>query len=160
MQKESAVKKEERQILVFCLASRELGLDLSCVREVLRSQEIYPLPNSPHFIEGVISLRGYIVALIDLRKRLYAQPIEDQSGKRIIVCRVNRFIVGLAVTRLKEILSLSAGEVRPMPEVVPVPMETGVISAVARVGERIIPILNLEHLLTKQEATELSAVAQ
>ena len=159
MQKESPVKKEERQILVFCLASKELGLDLSCVREVLRPQEIYPLPKSPHFIEGVITLRGYIVALIDLRKRLYAQPVEDQSGRRIIVCRVNRFIVGLAVTGLKEILSLSAEEVRPLPEVVPVPMESEVISAMARVGERIIPILNLEHLLTKQEVTEFSTVA-
>ena len=160
MQKESPVKKEERQILVFCLANEELGLDLCCVREVLRPQEIYPLPKSPHFIEGVINLRGYIVALIDLRKRLYAQPVEDPSSRRIIVCRVNTFIVGLAVTRLKEILSLSAEEVTPIPEVVPVPMETEVVSAMAKVGERIIPILNLEHLLTKQEVTELSTVAQ
>ncbi len=58
MQKESPVKKEERQILVFCLANEELGLDLSCVREVLRPQEIYPLPKAPPFIEGVINLRG------------------------------------------------------------------------------------------------------
>ncbi len=160
MQRESSVKKEERQILVFCLASEELGLDLSCVREVLRPQEIYPLPQTPHFIEGVINLRGHIVALIDLRKRLYAQPIEDKSNKRIIVCRVNKFIVGLAVTSLKEILALSAEEIRPMPEVVPIQMETEMISAMARVGERIIPILNLEHLLTKQEVTELSTVEQ
>jgi len=160
MQRESSVKKEERQILVFCLASEELGLDLSCVREVLRPQEIYLLPKTPHFIEGVINLRGHIVALIDLRKRLYAQPIEDKSNKRIIVCRVNKFIVGLAVTSLKEILALSAEEIRPMPEVLPMQMETEMISAMVRVGERIIPILNLEHLLTKQEVTELSTVEQ
>ena len=68
MQKENIEKKEEKQILVFKLAGAELGLDISCVREVLRPQKTYPLPKTPHFIEGVIHLRGYIVALIDLRK--------------------------------------------------------------------------------------------
>jgi purine-binding chemotaxis protein CheW len=76
MKKGSFDKKEERQILVFTLASEELGLDISCVREVLRPQKTYPLPKTPHFIEGVIQLRGYIVALIDLKKRLIATPIE------------------------------------------------------------------------------------
>ncbi len=160
MQKESLEKKEERQILVFSLASEELGLDISCVREVLRPQKIYPLPKTPHFIEGVINLRGHIVALIDLRKRLNAKQIEDEPNKRIIVCRVNKFIVGLTVNSLREIIALSKEDIKPTPEVVSMQIEADVISGIAKVGERIIPILNLEHILTKKEVTELSALEQ
>ena len=160
MQKESLEKKEERQILVFCLASEEFGLDISCVREVLRPQEIYPLPKTPHFIEGVINLRGHIVALIDLRKRLNAKQVEDEPNKRIIVCRVNKFIVGLTVNSLKEIIALSKEDIKPTPEVVSMQIEADVISGIAKVGERIIPILNLEHILTKKVVTELSALEQ
>ena len=158
MQKESLEKKEERQILVFSLANEELGLDISCVREVLRPQEIYPLPKTPHFIEGVINLRGHIVALIDLRKRLNAKQIEDEPNKRIIVCRVNKFIVGLTVNSLREIIALSKEDIKPIPEVVSMQMEADVISGIAKVGERIIPILDLEHILTKKEVIELSTL--
>jgi purine-binding chemotaxis protein CheW len=160
MQKESLDKKEERKILVFSLASKELGLDISCVREVLRPQEIYPLPRTPHFIEGVINLRGHIVPLIDLRKRLNAKQIEDEANKRIIVCRVNKFIVGLTVNSLREIIPLFKEDIEPTPEVVSMHIEENVISGIARVGERIIPILDLEHILTKKEVTELSTLEQ
>ncbi len=160
MQKESFEKKEERQILVFTLADEELGLDISCVHEVLRPQKTYPLPKTPHFIEGVINLRGYILALIDLRKRLIAKPIEEEPNKRIIVCRVNKFIVGLTVNSLREIITLSKEDIIPTPEVVSMQMEAGVISGIARVGERIIPILDLEYILTKKEVAELSALEQ
>jgi purine-binding chemotaxis protein CheW len=158
MEKGNLKKKEVRQILVFCLASEELGLDISCVREVLRPQEIYPLPKTPPFIEGVINLRGHIVALIDLRKRLNARQVEDENKKRIIVCKLNKSIVGLTVNSLREIIALSEEDIRPTPEVVSMQMEADVISGIATVGKRIIPILDLEHILTKKEVTELSAL--
>ena len=160
MKKGNLDQKEEKQILVFTLASEELGLDISCVREVLRPQKTYPLPKTPHFIEGVIHLRGYIVALIDLRKRLILSPIEEEPNKRIIVCRVNKFIVGLTVNSLREIVTLSKEDIMPTPEVLSTQMETEVLSGIARVGERIIPILDLEHILTRKEITELSAIEQ
>ncbi len=160
MKKGSPDQKEEKQILVFTLASEELGLDISCVREVLRPQKTYPLPKTPHFIEGVIHLRGYIVALIDLRKRLILSPIEEEPNKRIIVCRVNKFIVGLTVNSLREIVTLSKEDIMPTPEVLSTQMETEVLLGIARVGERIIPILDLEHILTRKEITELSAIEQ
>ena len=160
MEKENPEKKEERQILVFSVANEELGLDISFVREVVRPQEIFPLPKTPHFIEGVINLRGHIVALIDLRKRLHTKQINDDPNKRIIVCRVNKFIVGLTVNSLKEIITLSKEDIKPTPEVVSMQMETEVISGLAKVGKRIIPILDLEHILTKKEVAELTTLAQ
>ncbi len=158
MQKGSLGKKEERQILVFILANEEWGLDISWVREVLRPQKIYSLPQTSPFIEGVINLRGHIVGLIDLRKRLYGQPMEDGANRRIIVCKVNRLIAGLTVDSLREIITLSKEDIQSMPEVVSIQMKADVISGIARVGERIIPVLDAEHMLTKEEVIELSAL--
>jgi purine-binding chemotaxis protein CheW len=160
MGKGSLEKKEERQILIFTVASEELGLDISCVREVLRPQKTYPIPKTPYFIEGVIHLRGHVVALIDLRKKLVGKPTEEESHKRIIVCRVNKSVVGLTVNSLREIITLSQEDILPTPEVVSMQMEADVILGIAKVGERIIPILDLEHILTKKEVTELSALEQ
>jgi purine-binding chemotaxis protein CheW len=160
MNKRSLEKKEERQILIFTVGSEELGLDISCVREVLRPQKTYPIPKTPHFIEGVIHLRGQIVALIDLRKKLIGKPMEEEPNKKIIVCRVNTSVVGLTVNSLREIVALSREDILPTPEVVSMQMEADVILGIAKVGERIIPILDLEHILTKKEVTELSAFEQ
>jgi len=160
MSKEHSEKKEEKQILVFRIAREELGLDISCVREVLRPQTIYSLPKTPDFIEGVINLRGHIIALIDLGKRLHAEQIEKEPHQRIIICRVNKFIVGLMVNALREILALSKEEIRPIPEVVSLQMDAEVLSGIARVGERVIPILDLEHIVTKKELTELSGLGR
>jgi len=103
-------------------------------------------------------LRGHLVALIDLGKRLHARRVEDESKKRIIVCKVNKSIVGLTVNSLKEIIALAEEEIKPTPEVVSMQMETDVLSGIATVGKRMIPILDLEHILTKKEVTELSAL--
>jgi len=156
MEKQNREKKGNRQILVFSVANEEMGLDISCVREVLRPQAICPLPRTPAFIEGVINLRGHLVALIDLRKRLNATQTADENQKRIIVCKVNKSIVGLTVNSLKEIIALSEEEIRPTPGVVSMQTETEVLSGIATVGERMIPILDLDHILTKKEFTELS----
>lgn len=152
------MKKEERQILIFRVANEELGLDISCVREVLRPQETYPLPNTPPFIEGVINLRGHIIPLIDLRKRLHPQQMEEEPNKRIIVCRVNKFVIGLTVNSLREIAALSREDIEPTPEVISMQMEREVTSKIARVGKRIVPILDLERILTKKEVTQLTTL--
>lgn len=148
-------ERRERQILVFNVAMQELGVDLSYVREVLRPREIYPFPKAPDFIEGVIRLRGHLIALIDLRKRLHPNRTEENQEKKIIICQVNKLIVGVIVENLREILSLPLEEIRPMPRVISMQMEAEVISGIATVGERVIPVLNLEQIITKKMVGQL-----
>jgi purine-binding chemotaxis protein CheW len=86
--------------------------------------------------------------------------MEEEGDKKIIVCRVNKSVVGLTVNTLREIITLSQEDILPTPEVVSMQMEAEVILGIAKAGERIIPILDLEHILTKKETTELSALGQ
>lgn len=155
MEKNEKIEKEERQVLVFDLLNQEMGLDISSVREVLKPRQIHPLPQAPKFIEGVVNLRDHIIAVIDLRKRFDAEVDRKRPALRIIVCRVGRFIVGLVVDSVIEVISLSERQIEPEPEVVSEQIEYGYVSGIARLGERVIMILDLAKLLTKKEITEL-----
>jgi purine-binding chemotaxis protein CheW len=159
MEKYGVEEKGDRQMLVFNLVKEELGLDISCVREVLAPREIHPLPQTPDFIEGVINLRGHIIAVIDLGKKFNIKGTEDKA-KRIIVCKVKNLVVGLLVNSVSEIISLSKEDIKPTPKVVSMQIEEGFISGIARLGERLIAVLNLEKVLTKDEVTSLSNIRQ
>lgn len=155
MQHESPEKKRESQILVFKVSNDEFGLDISYVREVVRQQEIYPLPEAPDFVQGVINLRGRIIPLIDLRKRL-GDKHREEPGKRIIICKMNKLIVGLTVDGLKDIIALPQASITPIPKLGAIQMGGDVTTGLAKMGERIIPILDLAHFLTNEETTELT----
>lgn len=132
-----------------------MGVDVSFVREVLEPQTIHSFPRAPEFIEGVINLRGHIIGVIDLGKKLKAQAAKHPAQTRIIVCKVKRFIVGLIVDGVDEVISVPDENIEPTPEVLSIQIEDGFVSAIARVGQRIITLLDLENILTKKEIESL-----
>ncbi|MFQ5901134.1 MAG: chemotaxis protein CheW [Thermodesulfobacteriota bacterium] len=160
MRKQEKIEKEYIQITVFNLSKEEYGLDIEQVYEVMRLQEIHPLPQAPEFIEGVINLRGYIIAVIDLRKRFNIEAIENNPKTRIIICKIKGMIVGLIVDKVSEVLSVSRENIKPTPRVVSVQIQTAYIAGVVRLGERVIILLNLEEILTKEDIKGLASVSE
>ncbi len=146
---------QDRQVLVFRLQDEELGLDLSCVREVLKFQEIHSLPQAPDFVEGVINLRGHIIAVIDLRKRFRLKAAGDTSQARILVCSLKKFIAGLIVDSVSGILAISDKQIDPTPEVISLHIPNNCIFGVVRSQERVIALLDLQKLLDKEEEKKL-----
>lgn len=147
---------KQKQLLVFTLLGEQLGLDVSCVREVLRPQKIHSLPKSPDFIEGIINVRGHIIAVIDLRKKFHLEAEEDTPDKRIVVCKIRRFIVGVKVDSIIEVLNIVEEDIETTPEVVSMQIESDYMSGIARLGERVIVLLNLEKVLTREETNKLT----
>jgi purine-binding chemotaxis protein CheW len=78
---EEARAAEEIQLVVFGLGKEEFAVEVTQVREIIRMQEITRMPKSPHFVEGIINLRGQIIAVIDLAKRLNI-PSGDGAPRR------------------------------------------------------------------------------
>ena len=156
--KETPGKKGLREILVFRVGREELGLELGCVREVLRDPKVYRLPRTPDFIEGVISLRGHLIALFDLKKRLHGGEVEVEPNKKIIICMAHKFLVGLAVSGLREIITPAEEEIQPLPELVLRETDSQVFRGLVRTDQKVIPILDLEQLIAKKEMTEAAGV--
>lgn len=146
-------RNKERKILLFQLAQEEYGLDLSYIREVLRLKEMRPLPRAPEFIEGVTSLRGHLIALINLNKRLNLRE-GGTPNRKAIVCQFERGLIGLIVDELGEIVSLPEDEIKPIPDIILRQRESGLISGIARIGGRFIPLLNLKKVLVPNEGQQ------
>jgi purine-binding chemotaxis protein CheW len=158
MRKNVAETGEEERMLIFRLQDKDLGLNISCVREVLNLQKIQPLPRAPHFIEGVINLRKYIIVVIDLRKKFNITPSENKADQRIIICKIKTFIVGIIVDSVSKISSFSKHDIQSTPEILSLQMPHACFSGIIRAGERVIAILDLEKVLTQEEMTNLSEI--
>lgn len=150
------MKKEEKQILIFGLSGEDLGLDISCVREVLKPQRIHPLQNAPDFIEGVISLRGHIIVALDLRTKFNIESSADRPQMRIIICTVKSFIVGLVVDSVSEVVSLSEDNIMLSPQTASLRFGDNYVAGIVRLGERVITLLDLEKILTAETLEKLS----
>jgi len=154
---EKETEKKEIQLLIFRLGDEEFGIPIQQVREILRLREIHRLPQAPDFIEGVINLRGHIVAVIDLRKRMGLSELrEHTSACRIIIVRIRNINVGLIVDNAKEILALPQGDIDSAPALVRIQVPDTFLSGVGKIDGRMIILLALEEVLNYTEAVKLS----
>lgn len=143
-------KAEEYHLVVFGLGKEDYAVDVAMVREIVTLQDISRVPRAPDFVEGVISLRGKIIPVIDLRKRLGLEMSELTRKSRIVVVEEDENVVGMIVDNVKEVLKVSSETVEPAS---PVVTSTGTqfIRGVANVGDRVIIILNLLRVLSQEE---------
>ena len=107
--------------LSFNLSQESYGVAVLKVREIIRLQEITPLPKAPHFIKGIINLRGKIIPVIDLSMRFGMAPIEHDEHTCIIVVQIRKSkgeekFVGLLVEAVQEVVQISTDDIEPPPD--------------------------------------------
>lgn len=129
------------------------GMAIERVVEILKLQKIYALPGLPEFLSGVMSVRGNIVPVMDLRRRFNLQP----SGlkERIVMARFGKEKIGFLVDEIKEILALSPEEIRTPPSIFK-GFKTEYLTGLGRHAEGIIILLNIDNLLTSEEKIQLT----
>lgn len=137
----------EEHLAVLKLAEEYHALDIACVREIITWRSITHLPSSPDFLEGIIDLRGRVIPVIDLRKRLKldAAPVDRQT--RIVVVETGTQMFGLVVDAVSEILRVAGESIEPLPDLVAAGPNAGLFRGVANVRDRLVLLLNLERLL-------------
>ncbi|MEJ5186784.1 MAG: chemotaxis protein CheW [Candidatus Geothermincolales bacterium] len=144
----------ERQLVVFSLGREEFALDVSQVREIIRMEEITRMPKSPPFVEGIINLRGQIIAVMDLAKRLNLPSTERTDAQRIVVVETEDLKVGMIVDSVSEVMSITEDEIEPPPTLVSDPSTPFILGVVKR-DRRLIILLDLSKLLSVEEIAEL-----
>lgn len=96
------------QFSTFFVADLFFGVDVLHVQEVLRFQQMTPVPQAPEVIEGLINLRGQIVTAIDMRRRLRLPPrVGDQAPMNIVV-RTQDGAISLLVDEIGDVLQMDA----------------------------------------------------
>jgi len=112
----SAINAEILQLVSFNLGQEEYAVDIIKVQEINRMVTITSIPNAPHYVDGVINLRGKVIPVVNLRKKFGFSAKGTDSHSRIMVVDVGR-TYGLLVDSVSEVLRLSADTVEPPPVV-------------------------------------------
>ena len=153
------VKDKHLQIVGLRVGRETLGLPISLVREIVRVPEITQVPNAPLHIEGVINLRGKIIAVIDLGKRFGEAAIERSSKSRIVVVELEERLVGLLVNSASEVLRLAPSEIEAPQNVFP-NEDMNYVTGVGKLNDRLIILLDLSRILQRVELQRLSEIAE
>ncbi|MFZ5425877.1 MAG: chemotaxis protein CheW [Thermodesulfobacteriota bacterium] len=157
---DEALKKQDAelmQLVTFSIGEEEFGVDILKVQEIIRMMEITKVPRAPEFVEGVINLRGKVIPIIDLRRRFGLSARGHDKHTRIIVIEINNMIVGFVVDSVSEVLRIPFSTVEPPPPVVS-GMESEYISGVGKLEDRLLILLDLDKLLSHEEAQSLVGV--
>ena len=121
-------------------------------------QSITRVPNAPHFVEGVINLRGKVIPVVDLRKRLNVGGAKDGRKVRIIVVDVEGKITGFIVDAVSQVLRISKSTIEPAPSIVVAGIESEYITGVSKLDDKLLILLDFSKILTKREKQELVEV--
>ena len=144
------------QLVGFEVGKEIFGVDILMVREIIRSAPITAVPNSPEFVEGVINLRGDIIPVIDLRKRLNLFTEEMQKKNWILILDIEGSVTGFVVDMVDEVLKIDESTIEPAPEIVLAGLESQYIRGVCEVaGKRLMILLNFDSILLANEIKQL-----
>ncbi|MGI6703203.1 MAG: chemotaxis protein CheW [Clostridia bacterium] len=134
------------QYVVFEIEGREFAVDIDSVKTIEKVTEITRVPGTQDFVMGVINLRGEVIPVINTRKRMELEDRGFDSESRIIIINAGDGEVGITADSATEVLSIDRELVDADPEFFGGGNDS-YIKGIARLGERIIVILNLERLL-------------
>jgi purine-binding chemotaxis protein CheW len=142
----SEVVGEVLKCLRFRVADEEYGVSLMEIREIIKPRDVTEVPRMPDFVAGVISLRGTIIPLFDLRLRLGLAANAVPGRERVIVAKRQEGSVGLLVDEVHQVISLSASTIEHAPPVLE-GIDREFVTGIGRHGQQMIILLDLEKIV-------------
>ncbi len=152
------------QLCTFRVGGEDYAIDIMRLREIITPLPVTPVPRAPSFVEGVIRLRGDVIPILDVRRRL-GLPVTPPTRKtKVLIVHVAGRRLGLIVDEVTEVLRLPRAEIRPAPGLVEgggPRFFLGVCGGEGggrRGASRLRLLLNVKALLEPTAAGELEAV--
>ncbi len=150
----------EIQLVVFDLASEHYGVDITHVREIMRMQTVTRVPGVIDCMEGVINLRGKVLPVLDLRKRLELKAADHTQESRIVVVDIATGEVGVIVDAVTEVLRVPNSAI-DSPSAMMSHGDSEYLRGIAKLSDRLIILLDLHELLSpKAIRSALKQVAE
>lgn len=137
--------------VVFTVGNQEYGVDISLVRGIERVQDIVRVPNSNPDIKGIINLRGNVIPIYSLRHHFKMEEVQQTEESKFIVVNTHGLLIALEVENVQEIHRVEDNLLYDMPIIVK-SEDTEYVDKVLNVDGRLILILNIDNLLSPEEA--------
>ncbi|MGG3889087.1 chemotaxis protein CheW [Metabacillus fastidiosus] len=148
----SDITTTDVKVIVFQLKDEEYGIPVYHVRSIEKIEHITRVPKTAPFIKGVVNMRGVVTPIVELRKRFQIEEVEYTESTRIIIVSVKDIDVGLIVDSANDVIDIERDLIEPPPEVVDT-IEAEYIKGVAKVGRRLIMMIDLETVLNPEEVS-------
>ncbi|MFZ3063805.1 MAG: chemotaxis protein CheW [Nitrospirota bacterium] len=139
------------ELLAFKLSNEEYVLDINRIKEIIRPVEITRVPRVPLYIKGIISLRGVIVPVYNLKNRLgllEANEFSNDSQKRILIVNFDEELIGIIVDAVTGVVKINEDIIEPTPQIIK-GVDAEYLKGVARTNNRLLILLNLDRVLKK-----------
>jgi purine-binding chemotaxis protein CheW len=159
MAESAKAKAGEALLVVFHLGRSEFAAPIAQVLEIIRIPGLTRMPRAPHFVSGVMNLRGKVFPVISLRRRFAMEEAEPGPQARVMVVEALDQVLGLLVDDVKEVLRAPSASFEPPPAMISESVGPS-LSGVVRDGERILLMLDLDRLFSPDEGQELLRTAQ
>ena len=142
------------QLVVFKLAQEELAVPIQVVQEIVRSPELTEVPNAPCYMEGIGNLRGNILPVANLRRRLGMNAKEKDENTRVVVLNAGGSTTGLVVDSVSGVISVEHGALEPPPSTT-AGVNGQFLKAIAKLnqGKRLVLILEDGKILPTHESS-------
>lgn len=145
------------QWVTFCLEGEMYGVNVLQVQEVLRVNEIAPVPGAPDSVLGIINLRGNVVTVMDTRRRFGLRSKELDDSSRIVIIEVMDNVIGILVDSVAEVVYLRTSEIEAAPNIGN-DESSRYIQGVSNRGEQLLILVDLNKLLSDEEWKDMSMV--
>lgn len=148
---------DDEQVVVFRLDKEEFGVPIDSVQEIVRvPEELTHVPKAPAFVEGVINLRGSVLPVIDLRRRLGMPAVERSDRQRVMVFLIAGMRTGFIVDLVAEVLKIHKSAIEPAPQ-----LSSEQARLVARMAnlekqKRMVQLIEPAHLIDSGDMAQLA----
>lgn len=143
---QGAEDTQKGKYLTFMLGKEGYGLEIACVNEIIGILPITELPDSPHYVKGVVNLRGKVIPVMDVRVRFGMEEVSYNERTCIIVVKVNETMVGLIVDAVSEVADIPEENIEA-PTSMSNSSDNAYIMAFGKIGNDVIILLKIESLL-------------
>ncbi len=146
------------QLACFSLGDKLFAVDIMRIREILVPQKLSPLPCASDLLEGVINLRGAVIPVMNMRKRLGMPIMENAPAGKLLIVSLVRQLLALVVDDVMEVISVPADDIKP-----PIQMASGVgmefLLGVCLSNNRVFMLLDIDSLLCTHKSMQTAVSA-
>ena len=150
MAKEKKAIMEDVQVAAFKLLKEEYGVNILNVQEIKVLTDITRVPFAPDYIKGVINLRGSVLPVIDLKRRIGLEDAPYTDATRIIIMKIGEFSIGMIVDAVTEVLTISGRDINAAKDVSD-NTSNRFVSSIGNIDARLIIMLNLGEIVDLPE---------
>ena len=136
---------DSKQYIAFELGEQFYGVEITTVREIRQWSATADLPDQPHYGRGVLDIRGEVVPVYDLRARLGGAIVDVTDSHVVLILWIDGRNVGVLVDSVFDIISINAGDLRPVPDGI-CTIEASTVTNLAALGDRMVALIDCSML--------------